>query len=445
LEDHFTFGASRQTPSGYDTEDGHVYSQSADTDGMLFPLMYSKSSRTQTDLTMSRLGVFTSGNQYRVAHSYIDRGNPHLQGDEFSGWLAVDGRTIGMTGGIRPRSYLNRIGTALPAYVVLVTTHIAGDYSNPWHDVIEDRAGTIRYWWDAKHSSRNKFCDAFGGNRCLKAVYDELLVGNRLLLPPILHFSRPSTGKVLFNGLCALETMELTWFEDRGRPIRNYRYGLSILDTGFVDIGWLKSRVIATSLQALVNGAPDIWSDYMRGRTRRRQLWQTNVRSAGAQLPKTGSTDENILRQLSDLSPKQFEAAIVALFREMKTVEHSITQTRYVNDSGFDFFGVFTMSLPVGYEVPFRGEAKRRKQGVGVGEVSRLVARLRRGEYGIFVTTSYYTRQAQEEVNEDAYPVKHLAGIDLVGFLRELKLVTGDSIRKEWLTSVFPEGPSGTR
>ncbi|MGA8622719.1 MAG: hypothetical protein WB660_29880 [Candidatus Sulfotelmatobacter sp.] len=50
------------------------------------------------------------------------------------------------------------------------------------------------------------------------------------------------------------------------------------------------------------------------------------------------------------------------------------TATRYVNDSGFDFFGSFTKPLPVGYEVPLRGEVKRWKQGVGVGEVSRLVA-----------------------------------------------------------------------
>jgi len=50
---------------------------------------------------------------YRVAHSYVDRGNPHLAGDEFSGWLAIDGKTIGMTGGIRPRSYLHQIGVRL--------------------------------------------------------------------------------------------------------------------------------------------------------------------------------------------------------------------------------------------------------------------------------------------------------------------------------------------
>src|ERR1700722_4118621 len=97
------------------------------------------------------------------------------------------------------------------------------------------------------------------------------------------------------------------------------------------------------------------------------------------------------------------------------------------------------MPLPVGYEIPFRGEAKRyrRSNGVGVGEVSRLVARLRRGEYGIFVTTSYYTKQAQQEVIEDAYPIRLFAGIDLVKFLHELKLVTGGEISRDWLSALL--------
>ncbi|MGA2185457.1 MAG: restriction endonuclease [Bryobacteraceae bacterium] len=377
-----------------------------------------------------------SGNMYRVAHTYVDRGNPHLDGDEFSAWFAVNDRTIAMTGGIRPCSYATP-WVGLPAYVVVVTAHVAGDFANPWDDVIDERAGVIRYWGDAKHSDREKACEAFRGNRCLKAVYDELLVGDRKVLPPLLHFSRRSTGQLVFNGLCSLESFELTWFEDRGRPIRNYRWGLTILDAEFVSVDWLKSRVVAGSKQELLNGAPEAWVDYVRGRTRRRQLWKAQVRTTEAQRPRPGSADARVLEGLIDLTPRQFEAVIVALFREMKAVEHSITQTRYVNDSGFDFFGSFTMPLPVGYEIPLRGEAKRWSQGVGVGEVSRLVARLRRGEYGIFVTTSYYTRQAQEEVLADAYPVKLFAGIDLVRFLKELKLVgPDDQIRQEWLAAV---------
>jgi hypothetical protein len=48
-----------------------------------------------------------------------------------------------MTGGIRPRLFHHPIGTALPAYVVLVTAHISGDFANPWDDVIDDRSGAF--------------------------------------------------------------------------------------------------------------------------------------------------------------------------------------------------------------------------------------------------------------------------------------------------------------
>jgi len=82
------------------------------------------------------------------------------------------------------------------------------------------------------------------------------------------------------------------------------------------------------------------------------------------------------------------------------------------------------------------GDATCQTQKVGVGEVSRLVARPKRGEYGIFVTTSSYTRQAQQEVIEDAYPVKLLADIDLVRFLRELKLAAGEQLNEKWLATV---------
>lgn len=384
----------------------------------------------------------STGHFYRVGYAYNDRGNPYLEDDEFSRWLVAKGRTIGMVGGVRSRSYTGTIGTDLPAYVVLLTTHISADYTNPWDDMIDEHAGIIRYWGDAKFSARNKLCEDFIGNRCMKRIYDEILIGDLSLIPPILHFTRPSTGKVRFNGLCVLEGAELTWFEDAGRPIRNYRYGLSILDEELVSIYWLRSRVTASSRQDLVDGAPSAWVDYVRGRRiRKRQVWRKQIRTTTSQLPRPGSEDERVLKQLVNLGPKKFEAVIVALFREIKAVEHTITQTRYVNDKGFDFYGTFTMPVPVGYEVRFRGEVKRYALGrrVGPDEVSRLVARLRRGEYGIFVTTSYYSPQAQEEVLEDAYPVKLFSGADLVRFLRELKLICGTQINQDWIDTVTTE------
>ena len=68
--------------------------------------------------------------------------------------------------------------------------------------------------------------------------------------------------------------------------------------------------------------------------------------------------------------------------------------------------------------------------------MSRLVARLARGQYGIFVTTSYFTKQAQEEVLEDRYPATLVAGADLVRIMREMRVARGSEISPAWLHSV---------
>ena len=140
------------------------------------------------------------------------------------------------------------------------------------------------------------------------------------------------------------------------------------------------------------------------------------VRSTVSQLPPVGSGDARVLSQLTSLTPTGFEAAVVSIFRELDEVRHNITRTRPTADGGFDFVGTFTLPPPIQYEIPFLGEAKRyaRSTAVGPKDVSRLVARLARGQYGIFVTTSYYTKQTQEEVLEDRYPTTLVAGADLV-------------------------------
>ena len=71
--------------------------------------------------------------------------------------------------------------------------------------------------------------------------------------------------------------------------------------------------------------------------------------------------------------------------------------------------------------------------------VSRLVARLSRKQYGIFVTTSYFTDQAQQEVLQDAYPVHLVSGIDLANMILRLKITdpSGRKISEDWLLAVL--------
>jgi Restriction endonuclease AspBHI N-terminal/Restriction endonuclease len=378
--------------------------------------------------------------QYRLGDSYRDSGSSSDPDDQFLRWINIPGSGIRNMGGIRPLKFTS-LRLPVHAYIILVThERSTGSASNPWEDLVDLPHGRIVYWGDAKHDPRRTLND-FIGNRSLAASFDQVLEDRRALIPPILHFSKPRAGVATFNGLCVLDRLELTWFEDHRHPVRNYRVHLTVLDQEFVDLDWLHRRATATTVEQLHDDGPEAWRRYQAGFVDRLQIWAPQIRDRESQLPALGSPDARVLEQLAARSPIQFEAAVVGLFRELDEVRHNITRTRPTQDGGFDFFGSFTFPPPLRYEIPFLGEAKKfsMTSAVSPRHVSRLVARLNRGQYGIFVTTSYFTKQSQEEVLADAYPTPLIAGADVVRMMRELRIARGGEISPSWLRAVEDE------
>jgi len=163
------------------------------------------------------------------------------------------------------------------------------------------------------------------------------------------------------------------------------------------------------------------------------------VRPKEEQLPNRDTSDEKILKKLTELQPYQFEGLVVELFKQLSSITHKIEGTKPVADSGFDFFGEFRLPRPFNYSIRFLGEVKKfdKVNAVNPKDVSRLVARLDRGQYGIFVTTSYFTPQAQKEVLSLNYPVKLISGIDLIDFMKELKIISNGALNDDWIKSVI--------
>jgi hypothetical protein len=381
---------------------------------------------------------------YRLGHTYRDTASLR-ESDQLMRWINIKGSGIRGTGGVRPLKYvhLRPPNRWLPAYILLFTTESSrGSEANPWEDYVDTRHGRVVYWGDAKFHPTKTYQD-WDGNKRLAAADEQTVAGSRLLVPPILHFSRVASGVIRFNGLCALERLELAWFEDSlGRPVRNYRAHLAILDEEFVELDWLHRRARAMSFDELSDGPPT-WRKYQRGIVNRLAVHAASIRTRDNQLPPKESADARVLDELHRMHPTEFEAAIVTLFRSLRDVPHSITRTEPTGDGGFDFFGNFAFPRPVPYEVSFRGEVKRyrRTNPVRPEDVSRLVARLGRGQYGLFVTTSFFTRQAQEEVLVDGYPAALIAGADLVRMIRELQLVTAGALSLAWTAAVAAEYP----
>lgn len=375
--------------------------------------------------------------EYKVGHEYIDKGGSSNEMDQFLRWINIDNSGMRNADGIRAVNYVAKNSDALPAYIILVS-HEVKRIGNPWEDIVDFNSATIYYWGDAKLNEQKRY-DEFRGNKRMLQVWEKILEGKLQEIPPILHFSKPKRGVVKFNGLCILHDLQLTWYEQEGIPVKNYRFELKILDQDIVKIAWLHSRATNSDFSLLNTDAPAVWAEYLKGNVRKMDIWAKIIQSKEEQLPPSESKDSEVLQELHDLSPIEFEAIVVELFKNLPHVSHKITRTRATKDGGFDFYGQFVIPYPINYEIDFLGEAKKFSRAIPVQpkHVSRLVARLDRGQFGIFVTTSYYTKQTQEEVLHDNYPIKLFSGKDLVRMLHELRLVDNNRIKETWLRSIL--------
>lgn len=362
---------------------------------------------------------YRSDRVYVVDEDYRD--STDRDANEFHRWIGVKN-----SGGIRP---LLRRADGEIAALVLVSTHVSVATYNPWEDVIDPMQGRIWYWGDAK-ASKSKGRDDWQGNKYLQRVWSAVGEGRWRDVPPILHFSKPAKGTVRFTGLCALTNLSDAWMEDRGKRVRNYLAQLDILEVRELPVGWLRARALGLRAKA-----PPEWSSYLAtGVPSRLVAYAKNVRKREEQLPDS-SAQMQLLHNLNEIDPFKFERLIVKAFQSLD-ISHDIRGTRKVADGGFDFYGSFRLPPPLSYSIDMKGEVKRYKPdggGVGVKEVARLVARLQRGEHGVFATNAYFTQQAQREIFEDHYPVELIHGGRLLGLLTRVGAIKGGGIDADWI------------
>jgi len=379
--------------------------------------------------------------KYSIGQIYRDKSKKDDPEDQFMNWINLKNSGMLNSPGIRPLNYSSNLKQkGLPAYLILVTNEKTVGTKNPWDDFIDLNSSKIDYWGDAKIRGEDEI-DDFKGNQTLRKIYNHVLTQNKTLLPPILHFSKPQKGYIKFNGLCVLEDLKISRFEQEYQFIKNYKAVLTIIDCDDVYVDWLHYRVKCEDEKEinLHENCPDAWIKYLDGQTNKLEVWRKEVKSKEQQLPSNNTFEYEILDQLLKIEHFAFEKIIVNLFKQIGEVVHEVYETRKTNDGGFDFFGSFILPNPINYKIKFRGEVKRYKQNNSVDpkSISRLVARLKRQEYGIFVTTSYFSNQAQKEVLEDDYPIHLISGLDLVNMFKQLGLVTNNQINKKWLDSII--------
>ncbi|MFI6489891.1 restriction endonuclease [Streptomyces sp. NPDC050564] len=340
-------------------------------------------------------------------------------------------------------------GVRRPSILIRSSPWKAGTEQTPWHDVFDMDNGHIRYFGDHKAglstapgttTGNAALLDAFAGHQ--GHTPEERAAATPLLLFRAVSRNGKPKGHVEFCGVGVIERAErlVQWGGREHTTFVNYVYDIALIDLTAEDDAvawaWIHARrdKDMPHSQAL-ELAPRAWREWVKHGSSalprlRRRVARAKVTKVRDQRPQPGSTDAadlELVHKYFDGRKHDFEALAAAVAaRVLRAGGHSYLDgwlTRRSGDGGADFVGRLDLGSGLaGTSLVVLGQAKCIKPDtlITAEQIARVVARLRRGWIGVYVTTGAYSEPAQTEMVEDQYPIVLINGMDLVRELRSM-------------------------
>ena len=357
-------------------------------------------------------------------------------------------------------------GQRRPAILIRSSPYLYGTKSTPWQDRYDLDKGRVRYFGDAK---REHMPDPLKpkGNKALLDLRDEHQSPDREVREnsaPLIFFVCPRQGQAKFSGIGVIESAErISQVDANQQPFTNYVFECSILD--LKDEGetlnweWLRERSDKTRLDnETTTYAPEAWKQWVRNGSSalsnvRRNVAKFDISPKQDQLPKPGTYEEKILKQIYDFYSqhgnsykKRFEALAEIITEYIISEDGNGTYqrgwvTRGSGDQGIDFIGRLDIGNGFGSTsliVLGQGKCEKIGKATNAVHIARTVARLRRGWLGSYVTTSFFTDNTQREVIDDKYPILLIPGLKVAETIRAITLRDGVSV-DEYLKRIDEE------
>jgi hypothetical protein len=372
--------------------------------------------------------------------------------------------------GINPAAMITTTdGSRRPVISLRSSPWKAGHATNPWHDEFDVDHGHIRYYGDHKPTTVG-LPGATAGNRALLDAWTLHAATDprgRLQAPPLLIYRSVTVrrggrnlvkGHVEFCGAAIIERLEHVVQRDpeTGRSFPNLVLDLAVVDladTGdALDLRWIDDRRDPElDAEQTARYAPASWLRWIRdGRSAiprvRRRVVSSRVRSAEGQLPAAGSLEADLLHRLYrffDGRKHAFELLAARVSAQILGGSgaryHDGWLTRPGGDGGVDFVGRLDVGTAANNTpLVVLGQAKcvLPTSSISPDQVARVVARLRRGWIGVFVTTGIFSRQAQIEVIDDQYPLILVDGKTLAEQVLRMAAADHDGDLDALLTSI---------
>jgi hypothetical protein len=342
--------------------------------------------------------------------------------------------------GINPTAAIKTAaGSRRPVILISSSPNRVGSAQTPWHDIFDVDNGHIRYFGDAK-TPRQDPAQTPGNKALLEAhaTHAAIEPSERARATPIMFFRRTAVngatkGFLTFQGFGIVERAErLTQFDQRQQAsFSNYVYDLAVLsltdEHETFDWDWINARRNpARTDEECLKLAPRSWQRWLQGGAsalprNRRHVSKLLVTKPKDQLPEKGSRYDHILQAICEHYANKkhhFEGLAYAITRHLLSNAGSRFVDGWITPSGGDGGADFIARLDTGQgfgavrQIVY-GQAKciATTSGVDGKDIARTVARLKRGWFGAFVATSYFSEPVQREVIEDEYPVLLVSGL----------------------------------
>ncbi|WP_052869383.1 restriction endonuclease [Streptomyces niger] len=340
-------------------------------------------------------------------------------------------------------------GARRPAILIRSSPWKAGTEQTPWHDVFDMDNGHVRYFGDHK-AGQSAAPGTTTGNAALLEAFsghqghtpEERAAATPLLLFRSVTRNGKQKGYVEFCGVGVIERAErlVQWAGREHTTFVNYVYDIALIDLTAEDDEvaweWIRARRDegAADSQALAS-APRAWREWVKhGNSAlprlRRRVARAKVAKVRDQRPQVGTAeaaDLEVIYKYFDKKKHDFEGLASAVAaRVLRGSGHSYLEgwlTRRSGDGGADFVGRLDLGSGLaGTSLVVLGQAKCVKPEtlITAEQIARVVARLRRGWIGVYVTTGAYSEPAQTEMVEDQYPIVLVNGADLARELRSM-------------------------
>lgn len=373
--------------------------------------------------------MLDSGKRYVMNETY--RSSTDKNKDEFQSRInePIDGG-IRNSGGIR---CITNQETGEREFLVFVSKTGKSRTQHPWEDIINMEEGIAHYWGDAK-ARHAPDPDKPTGNGWVKEDYCRTYArGDRSNAPPVLLFESTETGYVTFRGVCVITNMSIERHKDEGETVVNYLFRLAILDADVVEL----DRIHRKALTGEDRGGPEAWRKWVReGRISRYSVWKDSIRSRDAQQPSGRYVRllEDVRTRLDDpRKGRKLEYLVKFLMENLENFTGT-EMTPRGGDRGVDLTGKVNMMSntqlrDANTKIDFKAQIKNKAPDSNISgkDLSRLASRIDDGEIGLFFTTSYYSKRAQEE-NLSTYPIRSFCGKDLVELLVQTDLARDNKL-----------------